>query len=132
MAACTVVYKGGMRFDATARQHTVLIDLPVEKGGTDIGMTPPETFMASLGACVGVYVAHYCRSAKLDATDMKVELDWQMSEDKTKIARIQIAIALPKAEVGKRQKAVLDVAHHCLIHNTIFGQPDISMTLITP
>jgi putative redox protein len=132
MAALTIAYKGGMRFDATARQHTVAIDLSPEKGGTDSGMNPPETFMASLGACVGVYVAHYGRAAKLDMEGMKIDMDWQLSEDKTKIARIQISIALPQAEVGKRQKAVLDVAHHCLIHNTIFGQPDVTMTLVTP
>lgn len=132
MSVLSVSYKGGMLFEASARQHAVTIDLPVEKGGSDLGMTPPEAFMASLGACVGVYVAAYCRSAKLDAQDMKIDMSWELSEDKKKIAKIQIAISLPKADLGKRQKAVLDVAHHCLIHNTILGQPDVMMSLLTP
>src|SRR5438132_632975 len=43
----------GLQFEATARGHTVRCDQPQEMGGEDHGMTPPELFLAALGACAG-------------------------------------------------------------------------------
>lgn len=129
MNECKVNYRGGIAFEAKARQHSLTIDLAQEKGGEDSGMNPPEIFMASLGSCIGVYVVRYCKNAKIDAEGLSIDLEWQLSDDKTKISEIKARIALPKAEVGKRDKAILEVAHHCLIHNTILCQPQIHMTL---
>ena len=124
-----VDYTGGIGFNVSARNHQVLVDLPQDKGGQDKGMTPPELFMASLGSCIGVYVVRYCQNAKLDATDLKIDLDWKLSDDKTKIAEISVVMSLPRADVGRRETAVLQAAHHCLIHNTILGNPQIHITL---
>ena len=129
METLDVKYKGGMGFEARARQHALTIDLSIDKGGRDLGMNPPEIFIASLGSCIGVYVARYCQNAKLNAEGMTVHLEWELSDDKKKIGAINVSIALPEAEVGKREKAILEVAHHCLIHNTILGQPEINLTL---
>jgi uncharacterized OsmC-like protein len=122
MSEVVVNYKGGIGFEVKAREHSITIDL--EKA-----MNPPEVFIASLGACIGVYVVRYLQNTKLDPTDMSVRLDWSLSDDKKMISEINARIALPHAELGKREKAVLEVAHHCLIHNTILGAPLINLTL---
>ncbi len=129
MEQLRVDYRGGMRFEIKARSHIMTVDLPKEKGGEDSGMHPPEVFMASLGSCIGVYIARYCQNAKLDSEGMSVGLEWSLSDDKTKISDIEVHIALPKADIGKRKNVVLEVARHCLIHNTILGQPQIRISL---
>jgi putative redox protein len=129
MNEVNVKYAGGKSFRVQARQHAMIIDLPPEKGGQDLGMNPPEVFMASLGSCIGVYVAGYCRGAKLDTEGLNIRLCWKLSDDNTKISEINVCVSLPKANAGKRQKAILEVAHHCLIHNTILGNPVIHMSL---
>jgi len=48
-----VVYSGGKRFEAIARNHRLISDQPLEDHGTDRGMTPPELFLAALGTCIG-------------------------------------------------------------------------------
>ena len=122
-------YSGGIAFEAHCREHSLTIDLPQEKGGLDSGMTPPEAFMASLGACVGVYVVRYCQNAKLDASGMQMRLTWKLSEDKSRISDINIKLSLPHADIGKRAAAILSVAHRCLLHNTISGNPEIKIDL---
>lgn len=124
-----VHYLGGMGFEVRARQHALTIDLIKEKGGKDLGMNPPEVFMASLGSCIGVHVVRYCQNAELNAEGMSIALDWKISDDKTKISDINVHILLPGEKLGKREKALLEVARHCLIHNTILGQPQIHIAL---
>ncbi len=36
----------------TGRSHTVIGDQPVEKGGTDVGLTPAELLLSALGSCM--------------------------------------------------------------------------------
>ena len=43
-----VEHLGSVQFEITARQHRVVSDQPVEQGGFDEGMTPPELMLASL------------------------------------------------------------------------------------
>ena len=129
MNEVNVKYIGSMGFQVLASGHTFTIDLSKEKGGNDLGMNPPEVFMASLGSCIGVYIAKYCDAAKINSEGMDIFLDWSLSDDKTKIQRINVRIELPNADVGRRKDALLKVAGHCLIHNTIQNPPDISMSL---
>ena len=129
MEELKIDYLGGIGFQAKARGHAMTIDLAKEKGGLDQGMNPPEVFIASLGSCIGVYVVRYCQNAGLNTEGLNIAMAWKLSDDKHKISEINIGISLPNAEVGKREKAIMEVARHCLIHNTILGQPRIQVNL---
>ena len=56
------------RLEANARQHTVVIDEPEVRGGSDTGATPLETMLSSFLACLNV-ISH------LIADEMGVEID---------------------------------------------------------
>ncbi len=56
------------RVEARARQHTVIIDEPEIRGGTDSAATPLETMLSSYLACLNV-IAH------LIADEMGIALD---------------------------------------------------------
>ncbi|MDD5019718.1 MAG: OsmC family protein [Candidatus Omnitrophica bacterium] len=129
MNTLTVTYKNGIQFEAATERHKVLVDLPVDKGGRDEGMSPPELFIASLGTCIGVYVVRYCQNAKIDAQECSISLDWRLSDDKRSIAAVEAKIHLPHAEPGPRARAVLEAARSCLIHNTLHGDLNIDVSL---
>jgi uncharacterized OsmC-like protein len=129
MNTLTVTYKNGVQFEAATARHCVIVDLPVEKGGQDEGMSPPELFISSLGTCIGVYVVRYCQNAKLDAQGCRITLDWRLSDDKKSIAAIEAKIHLPHAQPGPRSRAVLEAARSCLIHNTLHGDLNIDIAL---
>ena len=63
MAKITTYYKGDMLFESKLGAHSVIIDVPAGMGGKDRGPTPPEIFIASLGSCVGAFVAASRRSS---------------------------------------------------------------------
>ena len=56
------------RVEARARQHTVIIDEPEIRGGTDSAATPLETMLSSYLACLNV-ITH------LIADEMGIEID---------------------------------------------------------
>ena len=41
----------GARTNVSVRHHQLLIDEPIERGGTDLGPTPVETMLSALLAC---------------------------------------------------------------------------------
>ncbi len=63
-------FKGKKKFTTTTRGHQLLVDLPIEEGGTDNGMTPPEVFVASLVTSMGIYIVDYCNNIGIKPNGM--------------------------------------------------------------
>lgn len=119
MATITTHYKGDMLFESKIGKHSVTIDVPAAMGGSDRGPTPPQVFIASLGSCIGAFVAQYCEKNGIDATDMTVDLNFEKAADPTRLVNLSAAVKLPNGDCGKRVKAIERVASHCPVHETI-------------
>jgi uncharacterized OsmC-like protein len=87
--------------------------------GSDQGPTPPDLFVASLGSCVGVFVANYCRNAGTDVTDLSVDVAYAKAEDPTRLTNVRVRINLPHGDYARREKAILRVAERCPVHETV-------------
>jgi uncharacterized OsmC-like protein len=115
---------------AEARGHRVISDQPKEKGGTDLGMTPPELFLASLGACVGVYAASYCRNHKLAYEGMEVRVVSKIAEDSPRrMGSVEVYLKTPAVVPEELKAGLLSTARRCLIHNTLNQPPEIKIEL---
>ena len=119
MAKITTYYKGNMLFESQIGKHTVTIDVPDSMGGSDRGPIPPQIFVASLGSCVGAFVAQYCENNGIDDTDMTVDVTFDKAEDPTRLVNLKATVNLPHGECAKRVKAITRVAEHCPVHATI-------------
>ena len=56
------------RTDVTARQHTIVIDEPPHRGGTDVAQTPLETLLASFLGCNNVIANMIAEDIGIEAT----------------------------------------------------------------
>ena len=119
MAVVTTRHVGDMLFETELGSHTVTIDVPPPMGGSDRAPTPPEYFVASLGSCVAAFVANYCRTHGMDAAGLEVDVSFEKVEKPTRLTDIGITVKLPHADCGKRREALLRVAEHCPVHETI-------------
>ena len=122
-----ITHRGGKKFAAETRGHEIVGDLPPDQNGEDTGMTPPEWFLASLGACVGVYVVNYCQMKGLPYEGMSVGIDWEKHMDPPRIGRIRCDIHMPEGFPTHMRDAALKVARQCLIHNTLHQKPHIEI-----
>ncbi|MFE8700597.1 OsmC family protein [Cytobacillus sp. FJAT-54145] len=65
----------GMRLDATAGKHTVVIDEPETLGGRDTAADPLSTFLASLIACENVMAQIIAKEMKFDLQGISFEVE---------------------------------------------------------
>jgi putative redox protein len=125
----SIEHLGDLQFEIKARTHTIASDQPLENGGYDEGMTPPELFLASLGSCAGFYAAEYLRKQKLATEGTRIKVTAEKVKDPPRLANLRIEVELP-LEVSEQHRAgVEDAIHHCLIHNTLLHPPQISLEI---
>ena len=122
-------FTGNRGFTTEIRGHEVKMDLPEKMGGGDTAPTPTEHFIASIGACAGLYAARYMQTAGLNAEGLTVKVDWDFAEDRKRVERIYMSISAPKAVLGGRKKALLAAAGKCVIHNTLKDHPDLKIDI---
>lgn len=128
----TVQHLGAVQFEIRARQHTVSSDQPVENGGFDEGMTPPELFLASLGSCAAYYAAEYLRQKNLATEGTRVQVTAEKVSNPARLDNIRIEVELPMA-CEERDRAGVDRAvHRCLIHNTLLQPPRMEVVVAVP
>ncbi|MDX8387820.1 MAG: OsmC family protein [Ghiorsea sp.] len=126
MARLNAKYEGGAKFTVACRNHEIIVDQPVDNGGENAGMTPPEIMAGSMASCIGFYVARYCEQAKIDSSDLSVSCDWNVGGEPKHMESFEINIHL-SAMPENRRKAIERVASGCLIHATLGQNPKVDI-----
>jgi putative redox protein len=67
----SAVHHGEMRITASAREHTISMDYPIQTG---TAITPLETLLASLAACSANSLALLLRKARQPLTGLEVNI----------------------------------------------------------
>lgn len=119
MTTITALYQDDGSIEAVMGEHRVIVDVRPNMGGKGRGPTSTELFVASLGSCVAGFVAGYCSNAGLDATGLRVDVNYERSDEPTYLNDLEVVINLPNADVGDREKAIRRVAEHCPVHETV-------------
>jgi uncharacterized OsmC-like protein len=126
-----VNYRGGVQFEANARGHQVVCDQPLDNGGADAGMSPPEFLLASLGTCAAFYAAQYLRTRSLPADGLQVRVSAEKAMGPARLAAFHIEVRLAGLADDKHREGVLRAVKACLIHNTLLHPPAIDIALNT-
>jgi len=124
-----VEHRGGDKFDINVRGHVVRVDQPVKDRGEDTAPTPTELFIASLASCVAFYARRYLSRHDLPTEGLAVEATFEMGSKPARVAGIDLSLIVPEGVPADRLGALLAVATHCTVHNTLASEPDVSITL---
>ncbi len=125
-----ISYKGGKQFLTKTRGFEVLTDLPEQKGGTNLAVSPPELFIASLVSCMGVYVSKYLDNINVNAEGLKINVDWDFAESPSRVGNIDVQIKIPENEkLQSRIAAIKKAVEQCPIHNTLNSPPKINISV---
>ncbi len=122
----------GDQFEVAVRQHRFRVDQPVADGGEDTAPTPTELFVSSLAACVAFYVRRFLARHNLSMRELSVEADYSMATRPARVDGIAIRIGLPDDVPDDNRAALLAVARHCTVHNTLETQPTVRIDLMPP
>jgi putative redox protein len=116
------------KFEVTARNHRVICDQPIDNGGSDEGMSPPEFLLASLATCAAYYAAQYLNTRKLPTEDLQVRVGAEKALQPARLSSFQIEVTAPGLD-DRHQAGILRAVRACLIHNTLLGAPRIEASV---
>jgi len=126
----TVRHVDGDAYAITARGHAMLTDQAVADGGTDAAATPTELLVASLASCVAFYTGRYLIRHGLDRAGLAVTAEFALAAGRpARVGAVGLQINLPGGVPPQRAGALLAVASHRTVHNTLRQQPDVSIEL---
>ncbi|MCX5714269.1 MAG: OsmC family protein [Candidatus Omnitrophica bacterium] len=115
----------GYVFEIKSKDYVFTVDI---KGK---GITPPDTLLASLGSCIGVYVRKYAESAKLEIKEVKISVDAEFTKEvPLRFQVINAGIDLCGAKLDeRRQAALLEFIKNCPVHNTLAAHPEVNIKI---
>ena len=127
MKVITVRHVDGDRFEISSRGHLIKVDQPMTEGGTDTAPTPTELFVASLASCISFYAHRYLTRHDLSSDGLCVSAAYTMASRPTRVEEIAVGIELADDLPDDRWEALLAVASHCTVHNTLNQPPVINI-----
>ena len=129
MSAIQVRHEWNDRFSIDVRGHQVFVDQPFAEGGDDTAPTPTELLVASLAACVAFYARRYLSRHGLPEDGLAVCAEYTMSSRPARVGHIDVHLTLPDTISAERRAALLAVASHCTVHNSLVEGPMVRIAL---
>lgn len=125
-----VTHTDGDAYTVDIRGHRLRVDQPAEAGGTDTAPTPTELFAASLATCVAFYAGRYLDRHGLPRAGLAVRTEFTMATDRpARVTSLRLVVVPPPELPERRRAALLAVASHCTVHNTLHQPPEIDIEL---
>lgn len=132
MGQLAVDHLDGDRFAVRVRDHVLTVDQPLADGGQDTAPTPTELFVASLAACVAFYARRYLVRHHLPEAGLAVRVDYELAPRPARVGAVTLRLDLPPGLPPERREALLAVASHCTVHNSLVDPPEVEVTLSAP
>ena len=115
--------------EATLRTHHVLIDRPVEKGGTDRGPMGGDLFLASVGGCFMSNLLAAIRTRGEQISDAHLEVIGTIAESPARFSALELYVTADGANPELLEKLVEIADRGCIMMNTLRGKLDVRIRI---
>jgi putative redox protein len=105
--------------------HTLVVDEPAARGGTDTGPRPTQLLAASLAGCTAITVEMYADRKGWDVGAIEVDVD--VAYDGTVPSTYAVALKLPRELSDDRRRRLLTVAAKCPVHKVLVGEATVTV-----
>ena len=118
-----ITFPGGARVDAAFDGFVIQTDQPPSDGGEGSAPTPFSVFLASIGACAGIYVLSFCRHRGIPTENIRIRQRVEGDLEKQKVHTVTLDILLPPEFPAKYARAVARMAEMCAVKKHLDDPP---------
>jgi ribosomal protein S12 methylthiotransferase accessory factor len=116
-------FPGGARVDAHFGPHTVQTDQPPSGGGQGSAPTPFQLFLASFGACAGIYVLGFCKQRNLPSDGIRIIQRVHTDRASGMVGKIDLEIQVPPDFPEKYRPSLIRSAELCAVKKHLEQPP---------
>ncbi len=106
--------------------HTMVVDEPEDRGGTDTGPRPTQLLAASLAGCTAITVEMYADRKDWDVGAIEVEVE--VAYDGTTPSAYAVALKLPRELSEDQRRRLLVIAAKCPVHKALVGEAAVTVS----
>ncbi|MEL6988763.1 MAG: OsmC family protein [Bacteroidota bacterium] len=104
-------------------KHVLIADEPISIGGGDLGPTPGELFLSSLGTCAAITIRMYADRKAWDLQSVHIDLNLESKEDEQgEYTLVTECIRLEGKLDEKQTTRLLNIATKCPIARVVKGR----------
>ena len=118
----------GLAHAVEVEGHEVLVDEPVEAGGTDTAPSPTRLLAASLASCTAITITMYAERKGWDVGGLEVDVDFGSSPRAGETARYDVAVSIPEGLSAEQRERIMIIAGKCPVHRILAAGADIVTT----
>lgn len=108
------------------KDHDVISDEPTSYGGKNLGPSPYNLLLMSIGSCTSMTIRMYANRKKMVLDDINVRLVYERLEKEERITRYLSF----KGDITEEQKnRLVEIADRCPVHRTLENNPVITSQL---
>lgn len=112
MATSEIIYKGGLRTEATHLQsgEKIITDAPVDNQGKGQAFSPTDLLATSLGSCMLTIMGIAARERGIDIDGISCSITKIMGIDPRRVTELHVSFDLKGRDFSDKEKAVLEHA----------------------
>ncbi|WP_457552801.1 OsmC family protein [Desulfobacula sp.] len=125
MSGFKVTFPGNKKIDVEFDNFKIKTDQAKESGGDESAPEPFDIFIASIGACAGIYAKSFCDIRKLSTDQMLLFIDVVFKEGQKLMEQINLTLKVNQDFPEKYIKAIIKAMNSCAVKNQL--HPDIAL-----
>ena len=120
------VWEGGWRCRVSAAGFDLIVDEPVEAGGTGTGPMPTEYLLAAMASCYALALSWAAGKRGITLPDLAVKATGVYDGPRFSAMRLQVTTSAP---AGVVEPLIEPARRACYVSNTIESPPTIDVVI---
>ena len=114
---------------ATVRSHSIFVDRPVDRGGSDRGPVGGEYQLVALGGCFTSHLLAAIRAREVQINNLKVEVTGTLDGLPERFTEFGLTVSAKCDDIESLRKVVTIAERACQVVNTLKQAAPVTVTV---